>query len=351
MNDQSSEQPNPGYYWLATDEEAAQVASHLGISLAPSDAKQISGSYSRIFRFGGDGNEQRVLKIRARWMTEGRLRFEHALAGHLRDSGLPFVAPLADERGSTWANVGELYCEITPYVDGRAASPALADVHLMGELLGHFHRSSREFDSGAYEQPYFQNQAEPQELEPEVGQLLRQTSEMQTEDAERIRALCARWKEMVDSYQGPNVSSLPRVLRDGDFHPWNLLFSRTESRSIVALFDLDMAAPGPRIYDISYAIHMLRGLFIGWNVENWDTRYREFIKSYMETDCVPLGEEEIAVVPLQIELIALGFLARTAADVGFQSAADEYEKYIAVVDWLKTWRPELTRILRSEGLL
>ena len=342
VNKQSSEQPNTGRYWLATDAETAQVASHLGISLAAGDAEEIEANYSRVFVVNGDVAHRRVVKIRARWMTEARIKFEHALTLHLRDHGLPVVAPLTIEGDSTWAQVGAFFCEIAPYVDGREASASLADVHLMGEILGRFHRSCHDFDLSLYTPPYFQNQAEPRDLDREVERLRRQVEEMDSGDSDRAQAFCVRREELNTLYQ-TQCASLPRVIRHGDLHPWNLLFSRSEPARIAALFDLDMSATGPRIFDISYAIYMLRRLHPESHLDGWDTRYRRFVDAYAGSSGEPLTEDEVAVVALQIECIILGFLLRTAAYAGFQKAAGECEEYAEIVNWLET--PELTKVI------
>lgn len=329
VNDQSSEQSDPLYDWLATDAEVADVASYLGVSLAPGDAREITESFSRIFVFGEDDGNQRALKIRARWMTEGRIGFEHALARHLRDHGLPMVAPLEIEGDSTWARVGDLFCEIARYVDGRKAEQSLADVRLMGQLLGHFHACVRSFDAGLYEPPHFRNQVEPRELEQEVTQLPQQLRE--------------RWEELVACYERQGVPSLPQVIRHGDFHPWNILFSRDEPSQVAALFDLDMAAWGPRVYDTSYAIFFLRNLHPKWNGESWNTRYRQFVEGYVETTGTPLEADEAAVVPLLMECIAFGFVAQAQAeDVESHSA-----NYTALAEWLESCGPELTLMHRG----
>jgi len=319
---------NPGYDWLATDAEVADVASHLGISLAPGDAREITESFSRIFVLGGDG-EQRVLKIRARWMTEGRIGFEHALARHLRDHGLPIVAPLEIEGGSTRARVGDLYCEIARYVDGRKAEQSLADVRRMGELLGRFHACVRSFDADLYEPPHFRNQVEPRELEQEAAQL--------------AHPLRERWQELVDCYDRQQVSSLPRIMRHGDFHPWNMLFSQDEPSRIAALLDLDMAAWGPRIYDVSYTIFFLRNLHPECNADGWNTRYRQFIEGYAEMSGMPIRDDEAAAVPLLMECIAFGFVAQAQAE----DAERHLANYTALVEWLESCGPELTVMLRG----
>jgi Ser/Thr protein kinase RdoA (MazF antagonist) len=344
MGGQSSGHPHS--YWLATDEEVERVASDLGISLAGDTSRDISGSFSRLFVFGGEENDRRVLKIRARWMTEGRLSFEHALAVHMHNCDLPMVVPLADLHGCTWAKVGELYCETAPFVDGRNASPDHADVRQIGALLGRFHGCSRDFGHSSYEPPHFQNQAEPEEMQMLVEKSCRQNeTQCSPIDSEVVREIRGRWNELVDCLDTRSISSLPQVMRHGDFHPWNLLFSRTEPSRIIALFDLDMSARGPRVYDISYAIHMLRRLFIGWKVDDWGSRYRQFVEGYTETSNAPLNEEEIAAATLFIECIALHFWMLEAAGGSTQKAAEEREEYVAITDWLKSWGAELTKTL------
>lgn len=344
MANEPTEPPTPIYPWLATDAEVAQVAARVGVSLAVGDAEELGGNYGRLFLIHRDG-DRRVLKIRSRWMTEGRIGFEHALGRCLRGSGVPFAIPLTDGRGRTWTKVGDLFCEQTLFVDGRDASPDAADVRQSGELLGGFHKCARDLDLSLYEPPHFQNQGDPIDLQSSVEQLRQMAKDMEAEDADRLLTICMRWEDLASWYRDV-AGVLPTVLRHGDFHPWNLLFSRTEPSRIAVLFDLDMSAIGPRIYDVSYAVHMLRRLFVGWNVEGWSTRYRRFVEGYVDASGWSFSEDELRALPVLIECIALQFLVLNAAQAGFREAADEYKEYIAIVDWLGSGGSELADALR-----
>lgn len=316
MNESSEQAIHP---WLATDAEVVQVASRLGILLEPGSESEITENYSRIFLFTGDGGEQRVLKIRSRWMTERRLRFEHALARHLCDHGLPVVVPLSS------TEISGLYCEVLPYIDGREASPSLADVGLMGELLSRFHRFGSDLHGGPYEPPHFENQVSPHGLAAEIAQL------------RDVEAICDLWSEL-DTCYGRQEISLPQVIRHGDFHPWNLLFSRGEPARITALFDFDMSARGPRVFDIGYALFFLRFLHPEQGGAEWETRYSRFTESYAETSGLSFTDNELAAIPLCMKCIALGFLVRKAVETGAGSTetAQEYENYVALDEWLKS---------------
>lgn len=322
-------------YWLATDEEVTQVASHLGISLAPDSSAELTENFSRVFSFDSGKDGKRVLKIRAKWATEKRIKFEHALARHLHNCGLPMVVPLDLGNSCTWVQVGDFYCEIVQYVDGREAKQNLIDVILMGELLGCFHKHSNGNDIELYEPPHFQNQMDPQYLESEFREFCQRVGIKNADskglylDPQQMHALCERWERLNKLHQN-HCNAMPQVIRHGDFHPWNLLFSPVEPDKILALFDLDMAAKGPRIFDVSYALFFLRNLHPEQDGEEWNTRYSEFIKGYEQANEQPLSGEEVEVISLFIECIAFGFLVRANA----QEAIDEYNIFTNTCSWL-----------------
>lgn len=329
------------YYWLASDSDVARAADNLGISLLSDDIEELGANYSRVFVYHADGGK-RVLKIRAQWMTEKRIRFEHTLAEHLRDRGMPIVVPMSNEQGNTWLKIGDFYIEVAPFIDGIEISPTANNIYIFGTLLGDFHRQCCDFDTGFYEAPHFQNQGEPLWLEPDIMRLHRQmkTSEANRgsmcQEFEKIQTICLRWKELVDLFSELDISSFPQVLRHGDFHPWNLLLHPTEPSSVAALFDFDMSAYGPRITDISYSIMMLRRLFLGWKSEDWENLFHQFIDGYIQANETHITKEEISAIPLLIECIAFQFLIYQIMASGMTEAVNEYDEYMSIILWLKS---------------
>jgi Ser/Thr protein kinase RdoA (MazF antagonist) len=338
MTDTTSDGTTRSRYWLATDEEVAHVAMSLGIPM-DSNATQLDGNFSRLLLLDA-GSERRVLKIRARWMTETRISFEHALAAHLSDRGLPMVLPIAVEKGRTWSRVEDLYCEVSRFVEGREVMQSLSDVHEMGRLLGSFHTFGNSLHPELCEPPHFQNQIEPLELENQLDVFLEERNRLAA-----VSIMYARWKENLHKFYTDRSGSLPQALRHGDFHLWNVLFALSEPSRIAALFDLDMAARGPRIYDISYALYMLRSLHPESSSDGWNGRYHRFIKGYRETNDVGFDEAEIAIVPFLIETIGLHFLLQK-----IWSGADETtgcDEYVSTAEWLSEWRSSLTAVFSA----
>jgi hypothetical protein len=87
------------------------------------------------------------------------------------------------------------------------------------------------------------------------------------------------------------------VIVHGDYAPYNLVFSRDH---VVGIFDLDYARPGPRTFDLAYAIYRFAPLASGH--DGWGTiperaaRVRLFCESY-GLDACDVAESVAAVVP------------------------------------------------------
>ena len=86
------------------------------------------------------------------------------------------------------------------------------------------------------------------------------------------------------------------VVVHGDYAPYNLVFSGEE---VVGIFDLDYARPGPRTYDLSYALYRfapLTSAHDGWGtIPEQAARVRLFCESY-GLDACDVAESVTAVV-------------------------------------------------------
>jgi Phosphotransferase enzyme family len=87
------------------------------------------------------------------------------------------------------------------------------------------------------------------------------------------------------------------VIVHGDYAPYNLVFS---GEQVVGIFDLDYARPGPRRFDLSYAIYRfapLASAHDGWGtLPERAARVRLFCESY-GLDACSVAESVAAVVP------------------------------------------------------
>jgi Ser/Thr protein kinase RdoA (MazF antagonist) len=345
----------------ANDAEIAEALSRLGADARHSE-DMAEGQGNRLCRFLGPEGELRVLRIRTRWVTEKRIGFEHAFAAHLSADGLPAVLPLPVDGRRTWLKVGDFLCEVLPFIQG--CRPALTPAHarLAGALLADFHRSGSAFNMGKYEPPAEVIQLEPHQLEP-LLQPLRQLARGGMAEGmpaparrELFRALEQRWEKLRRRYpQG--AEDLPKTMRHGDFHPWNLLYSDAGSLRIVALLDLDMLEVGTRIYDVSYAVYtLLWGLLMQDGGAPGDFAahrpvYEAFVSAYLAATDTPVTAEEVGLMPMQIECVALRFVLWYLPGAKNAAAMEKmiHEHYLRVAQRLDHHRAELLRAFENSG--
>ena len=87
------------------------------------------------------------------------------------------------------------------------------------------------------------------------------------------------------------------VIVHGDYAPYNLVFSGDE---VVGIFDLDYARPGPRVFDLSYALYRFAPLTSASDgsgtIGERAARVRLFCQAY-GLDACDIGESVKAVVP------------------------------------------------------
>jgi Ser/Thr protein kinase RdoA (MazF antagonist) len=351
--------PEQHWDWMPNDEEVAEAFARLNISATQS--KELEGSFNRSFAYCDEAGHRLVLRMRPRWMTEQRLAFEHGLAVHLADRGLPVLRPLPLSAQRTWIQAGEIACEVYPFVAGRPGRPACHDSYLSGRLLGDFHRWGKEFTCDRYEPPHVENQLPPHALQERVGLLRRLAAGEQVEglrftgEPSLFDQLWQRWEEVLAHYP-QDREAMPCVLRHGDFHLWNLLLSEEAPGHIVALLDLDMVAEGWRSYDLSYALYFLLGQAT-WGREgsgatgSWTALCREFLRGYLEAGQPPLIDTETAAIPLQVETVAVHFLSH---DLLREKDTEGVEgvlrtEYLDLADWLDRNQSELLDVLATTG--
>jgi Ser/Thr protein kinase RdoA (MazF antagonist) len=345
----------------ANDAEVAEALSRLGANAAHSEDMS-EGLANRLCRFlDADGNP-RVLRMRTRWVTERRIRFEHAFAAPLAAEGLPAVLPMPVDGERTWFKVGAFLCEVLPFIHGNGPELTPAHARLAGTLLADFHRSGATSDMGQYEPPAERIQLEPRQLEP-LLQPLRQLARGGTAEgmpapgrSDLLRAVELRWEELQRRYP-QRTEGLPQAMRHGDFHMSNLLYSDSGSLRIVALLDLDMLDVGTRIYDLSYAMYaLLWGLLVQEGGGPGDFAAHRpaceaFMSAYRVATDTPVTADEAALAPMQLECVALRFLLWCLPGAENAAAMEQMirERYLRVAERLDHHRADLLKAFGKGG--
>ena len=331
--------------WRSTQEEAARLVRSLGLVPLPSGDQDRTGTTNRIVRCRDFSGRDLVARVRPRWMTEERIRFEHALAAHLFDGGLPMILPLR-LAGTPRVDTSALFCDVYPFVTGRHGRPVPEELRLAGSLLGRFHVRSASFPRGQAVPAAMRNQATPGEIEAWLdSQLLAHIG------------VGAAFRKAVRSYaralhgELASVGPLPVVVRHGDYHLWNLLFAEIPLR-VTALLDLDMAETGPRVYDVSYALLLIRHALAvahggSAGVAPWADAYGAFARGYASSGSPLLAPDEVRAVPAQMRCTALFFALANARHYREEPelAAVLEEEYLSVSRWLDAEWPALERIV------
>ena len=353
-----SKMPDQNPKWFPTDTEVTKALTVLGIKKSTDLAKDFGGCINRIFRYTDQNGKECVLRIRPRWMTEKRISFEHALAMHLVDKGLPLCLPKSFN-GKLWIKYDDIFYDIYPFVKGCQGKPVPKECKIAGQLLAKFHLGSQDFDKDMIESPAIQNQFPPDVLKPRINKLRALINGKEIDgafyngDKSIFDVLWQEWENTILVYY-PKDIILPEVIRHGDFHLWNILFSDNPLK-IEALLDLDMVALGPRAFDISYAVFFLRHALVAWHgekgldVHKWKDTYDALFSGYSEATSENLSDSEVSVMPAMIQCIAINFMLGNMMKVsGDKAITDIFNKeYVNIVDWLKKYWPILSDIIRK----
>ena len=112
--------------------------------------------------------------------------------------------------------------------------------------------------------------------------------------------------------------SVAEVIVHGDYAPYNLVFTGDE---VTGVIDLDYARPGPRSYDISYAIYRLAPLTIG--DEGWGTiaERRDRVRLFCDAYGLDASARIAAVRAVVPRLLGMVTYMHEAADAGHAAFA------------------------------
>ena len=284
------------------------------------------------------------------------MRFEHALASHLAQRGVPVLPPVVLWGSDTWMKVGDFYAEVYPFVAGRQGRATAEDARLSGAVLARFHGEALSMDRGLYEPPEVQNQMGA----PEVLSLLQKLDSSATcgEPPGPLPAVAHstldRARSRLSELHARGGATLPVTIRHGDPHVYNFIYSEEGPGRVRALLDLDMAAEGPRIFDVSYALYFLIES-TAWVCDDpaspdgaWRHLCQEFVRGYAESADTAVGPAEASIVCPQMQCIAAHFLywdiVRTTKP---EELSGMCEQYRSKADWLSAQGAEVSAVVAA----
>ncbi len=336
------------FEWTAIQAEVAEACALLGVPEGGRGEELPGAAFNRVFPFTDAEGARRVVRLRPRWLTERRIEFEHALARHLSEQDVPVLAPVPVADGRTWVRAGGCYAEVYAFVSGRLGHPQADDARLLGEVLGCFHSAALTADRRGYEPPQAANQLDLAELTRLFAEI--DAAEHREEPLASLLPLAApvldSARARLEHLRRPEAP-LPSTIRHGDPHVWNVLYADAEPTRVLALLDLDMAAEGPRSFDLSYAMYFLiQGTAPGPDPLKPDGPSRSLCQELVRGYGTDLAPAEAAAAPVQMHSLALHFLYW---DLLRMTSRDELalavRRYQSMAEWLEEHAGEVMEVV------
>lgn len=298
-----------------------------------------------------------LLKRRAAGQDDPyRVAFAHDLQLHLARLAYPVpgLVGTRDENNSMLQFNGRTY-EMFNYVQGSRYNHKPAQAAVVGQMLGHFHRLMREFDT-RYDPPVGGFHATP-ELDAKIALLgpamTRVEPSMQLNSLEpTIDFLRVAYYDAARRVTETGFESWPRGIVHGDWHPGNLLFREGE---VAAVLDFDSARIEPRVVDIANAcLQFSMDVGESDHPEQWPESLdanlmRWLVRGYDQATDQPLTEEERITIPwLIVEDLIVESIVPIAATGSFARLAGS--SFLQMVErkvkWLRPRAASLASALR-----
>lgn len=285
-----------------------------------------------------------------------RVAFAHDLQLHLARLSYPVpgLVGTRDENNSMLQFNGRTY-EMFNYVQGTRYNHKPGSAAVVGQMLGHFHRLMREFET-RYDPPVGGFHATP-ELDAKIALLgpamTRVEPNMQVKDLEpTIDFLRVAYYDAARRVTEAGFESWPRVIVHGDWHPGNLLFHEGE---IAAVLDFDSARIEPRVVDVANAcLQFSMDVGESDHPEQWPESLdanlmRWLVRGYDQASDQPLTEEERMTIPwLIVEDLIVESIVPIAATGSFARLAGS--SFLQMVErkvkWLRPRAVSLASALR-----
>lgn len=195
---------------------------------------------------------------------------------------VPVIGPIKSKNGNLHEIIDQYCYVLYPFVSGKhyeTGNVPIDIVKVMGRELAKIHLLTKDGIVGEYEEDTHFKLQEKEHIIFEIEELLKIIKPENDFDVLSIDGLKLKKKlvtECTTTFESLNMKD--RHLCLGDYYTDNIFF--TEDGKILNIFDLDMAGPTPRMYELVRAC-MLTCFWYGYSLENID-KAKAFINSYFE---------------------------------------------------------------------
>jgi Ser/Thr protein kinase RdoA (MazF antagonist) len=223
----------------------------------------------------------RFVRFHRATRTRERIEREHRVVQWAAAHGIPTVAPVAAEDGSSLVEVEGRLVAVFPWVEGRQLkrdqlTPAEAAV--MGEMEGRLQATLAEYDDPTLNQEWWS-----WETERSVSQLRGYLEALETFEGPEAHRVVIRENLELQLELLQTISGRPRAAFEdppkqplhNDYHERNLILGQDDR--VVAVVDWEMVARVPRAFELARAL-TLSGLLAPRTLEPYLAGYGERVR-------------------------------------------------------------------------
>ncbi len=195
---------------------------------------------------------------------------------------IPVIGPIRSKNGNLHEVINHSCYVLYPFISGKqyeTGNIPIDIIKVMGRELAKAHLLTKNGIIGKYDEDTHFKLQEKEHIIFEIEELLKIIKPENDFDVLSIDGLNLKKKlvsECTTTFESLNMND--RHLCFGDYYPDNVFF--TEDGKILNIFDLDMAGPTPRMYELVRSCS-LTCFWHGYNLENIE-KAKIFIKSYFD---------------------------------------------------------------------
>jgi Ser/Thr protein kinase RdoA (MazF antagonist) len=257
-----------------------------------------------------------VLRILNEANTMEHLRYIEQVLPLLRNEGLPVLEPILALNGNSFISYRGKLMQVSPFISADSFQCRENQVYSSGDILRAFHRALEHTVPGPKPQWSFYRTSAYLVNSLKRLRTLSVIPEVELSKVEKLsEQLLNKWNSV--------QSQLPETILHGDWHFWNLAYSKDQ---VACIMDFDYIQKGKRIHDVAYAL---------WVIYMLLPEYAKIFDRALLSGYGKLTDEEQAILPVAIARIALFILCQAAYSSNpLEKWNKHYQKQVPFIRWL-----------------